>query len=58
MPPDTPEKQKMVSDFFSGPAAAPAAVERADKMMEILKTEYGHITKWAILGFCWGGKVY
>ena len=57
IPPDTPEKQKQMGAFMGGVGAVPASVERAENFIKTLQAEYSHITKWAILGLCWGGKV-
>ena len=58
-PPDTPEKQKKLGDFFAGPAAPKSNAEKVpDLVKEILGLEEGKgVSKWGALGMCWGGKV-
>jgi len=58
-PPDTDEKKKLIGDFFKGPAAPPKNVELAGEIMQALKKseKFSTVEKWAVVGFCWGGKV-
>lgn len=57
-PADTPEKQKALGDFFAGPANPPATIDKIkNKILPAIKKTYPGVEKWAVLGFCWGGKV-
>ena len=58
-PPDTPEKQKAMGEFFSGPANTDTV---SKKTLELVKELGDHeegknVNKWASLGMCWGGKI-
>ncbi|KAI0878039.1 alpha/beta-hydrolase [Hypoxylon argillaceum] len=55
-PPDTPEKQQKLGGFFQQypPPSIAAAVPG---YVKALSEKYPEIKEWAILGFCWGGKV-
>ncbi|MDI1485428.1 MAG: hypothetical protein OHK93_000566 [Ramalina farinacea] len=57
-PPDTPEKQKKLGDFFAGPAAPKPTAEKVPALVkDILGLAEGKgVTKWGALGQCWGGK--
>ena len=46
--------------FFGGPAEPTKAVDAVLKVLEDIKsTSAGkNISKWGVLGLCWGGKVY
>ena len=57
-PPDTPEKQKNLGDFFSGPAEPGKTAELVPKLVtELTARSNGVIETWGILGYCWGGKI-
>jgi dienelactone hydrolase len=56
-PPDNPEKKKKLNDFFSGPANPTATTEKIPGLFKSLNEEVPGIKKWALLGYCWGGKV-
>lgn len=56
-PPDTDEKKKMLGDFFAGPAAPPKTVGRIPKVLEEIQKQRSGIEEWAVVGFCWGGKI-
>ena len=58
-PPDTPEKQKKLGDFFAGPAAPDATAKKVFELVEELKSqpENSSIKTWGSLGACWGGKI-
>ncbi|EEH22058.1 hypothetical protein PABG_04269 [Paracoccidioides brasiliensis Pb03] len=58
-PPTTNEHKKKLHDFFQTKAVPsntlsriPGVLEEANKM-----TEGGNFKAWAILGYCWGGKI-
>lgn len=55
-PPDNEEKGKKLGEFFETKAAPPKTLPRIPKIVEELSKSKG-IEKWAILGYCWGGKV-
>lgn len=56
-PPDTPEKQKLIGEFFAGPANPAAVVEKAKVSLGKVQEAYPKVEKWVIVGFCWGGKI-
>ena len=57
-PPDTPEKQKQLGDFFQGPAATDKIVPQVPRLIEELTARSnGTITGWGAVGYCWGGKI-
>jgi len=55
-PPDNKEKEQKLGAFFKTAAAPPKTLPRIPKIIEELGKAKG-VEKWAILGFCWGGKV-
>lgn len=56
-PPDTDDKGKKLGDFFATTAAPPKTVERIPKVVKEIQSKNSNIKEWAILGFCWGGKI-
>ena len=57
VPRDTPEEEKFWG-FLKGPAAPPKTIAQIPGVVkEITEKTGSKITKWAILGVCWGGKV-
>jgi len=56
-PPDNEEKGQKLGAFFGGPAAPQKTLERIPKVLDVLKKEYPNISSWAIVGYCWGGKI-
>ncbi|PSK34418.1 hypothetical protein B9Z65_8744 [Elsinoe australis] len=56
-PPDTEEKQKFVGNFFQTTAAPPKTLERIPKILKEIQSNNSSIKQWAIVGFCWGGKI-
>jgi len=56
-PPDNEEKGKKLGAFFGGPAAPPKTLSKIPKVLEVLKKENPYISSWAIIGYCWGGKI-
>ena len=55
-PVDTPEKQKAMSDFRTGPAGIEANVERLLKFRKALSEKYPAVDDHtAVGGLCWGG---
>ncbi|KAI1181233.1 alpha/beta-hydrolase [Nemania sp. FL0916] len=55
-PPDTEEKQKKLGGFFQK-NPPPAVASATPAYVKALSEKYPNIKEWAILGFCWGGKV-
>nr|CDN29925.1 Putative protein of unknown function [Podospora anserina] len=54
-PPNTEEKQKNLGAFF-GRNPPPGVAGKLPEYVKALKEKTG-VQEWAILGFCWGGKV-
>ncbi|KAK7981457.1 hypothetical protein PG988_003695 [Apiospora saccharicola] len=55
-PPDTEEKQKLVGEFF-GKNMPNCVADMLPDYAKALKAAHPTIQSWAIIGFCWGGKV-
>jgi dienelactone hydrolase len=55
-PPDNKEKETKLGEFFQTQAAPPKTLPRVPKIVQELSKSRG-IEKWAVIGFCWGGKV-
>lgn len=55
-PPDNKEKEQKLGEFFQTKAAPPKTLPRIPKIVDELTKSKG-IEKWAIVGYCWGGKV-
>ncbi len=43
--------------FFNTLAAPPKTLERIPKVLKAIQAERPDIKEWAIVGFCWGGKI-
>jgi len=56
-PPDNEEKGKKLGEFFSTTAAPPKAVKRVPELVAAIKKEYSGLESFAVVGYCWGGKV-
>ncbi|RPA80776.1 hypothetical protein BJ508DRAFT_415244 [Ascobolus immersus RN42] len=56
-PPNTPEKQALITKFFEGPANPANTVEAVKAYLRAAQERYPEITDWIIAGFCWGGKI-
>jgi len=56
-PPDTDDKGKKLGEFFSTTAAPPKTVERIPRVLKEIQAQRESIKEWAIVGFCWGGKI-
>ena len=56
-PPKTPVQTKAITDFMTGPADPNKTVPLVLPLLEDMKKKHPHIESWAILGFCWGGKI-
>lgn len=57
-PPDNDEKKQKLGEFFAGPAAPAKTVARVPKVVDEIVSKVKGFDSWAILGFCWGGKVH
>ncbi|KAI1806920.1 Alpha/Beta hydrolase protein [Daldinia bambusicola] len=55
-PPDTEEKQKNLGAFFQK-NSPPSVAAKVPDYVSAVAAKYPEIKTWAILGFCWGGKV-
>ncbi|KAI0458136.1 hypothetical protein F5B21DRAFT_461436 [Xylaria acuta] len=55
-PPDNEEKQKNLGGFFQK-NPPPGVASQIPGYVKALSEKYPEIKEWAILGFCWGGKV-
>jgi dienelactone hydrolase len=56
-PPKTPPQQKAIVDFMTGPANPAGTVPLILPLLDAMKKENPQIESWAILGYCWGGKI-
>ncbi|KAK8216358.1 Alpha/Beta hydrolase protein [Phyllosticta capitalensis] len=56
-PPDNDEKKQKLGEFFAGPAAPAKTVARVPKVVDEIVSKVKGFDSWAILGFCWGGKI-
>jgi len=56
-PPDNEEKGKKLGEFFQGPADPPKVIPRVPKLVEAINQQYSEIQTWAVVGYCWGGKI-
>jgi dienelactone hydrolase len=56
-PPKTPKQTKAIVDFMTGPAAPERMLPLIRPLLEDMKKRNPAIETWAIMGFCWGGKV-
>lgn len=56
-PPDTPEKGKLLGEFFQTKAAPPTTLKRVPPVITEIKKVHTGIESWGILGYCWGGKI-
>ncbi|KAK5736200.1 hypothetical protein LTR17_007540 [Elasticomyces elasticus] len=56
-PPDNEEKGKKLGEFFKTSAAPPKTLERIPKVLKQIESERPDIKEWAIVGYCWGGKI-
>ncbi|KAL0631268.1 hypothetical protein Q9L58_009867 [Maublancomyces gigas] len=55
-PVDTPEKTAKVTEFIQGPANVEQAVKNLQMIMEKATITYPGVERWAVIGYCWGGK--
>lgn len=56
-PPKTPPQFKAITDFMTGPANPEKTLPLILPLLEAMKKENPQIESWAILGYCWGGKI-
>ena len=57
VPPDTEEKKAKLNNFFATTADLATNRERIAKSLGALKGGFPGVEKWAVVGYCWGGKV-
>lgn len=57
-PPDTDEKMAAIMAFIGGTANVQKALENVHKLLPKLNTAYPSVEKYAVMGHCWGGKVW
>lgn len=55
-PPDTPEKQNSLMSFLTE-NAPPISAAKLPAYVKAASAKYPSVQKWAVVGFCWGGKV-
>lgn len=55
-PPDNEEKQKGLSNFFAT-FPAPKVAGKVPAYVDAVKQHNSTVTKFALIGYCWGGKV-
>jgi dienelactone hydrolase len=55
-PPNTEQKQKDLGAWFSNWPPT-KAVDRLPSYLEAARAQFPDTTEWAIIGYCWGGKV-
>ncbi|KAI1815647.1 alpha/beta-hydrolase [Poronia punctata] len=55
-PPDNEDKQKKLGGFFQK-NSPPSVAEKVPAYVKAVSEKHPEIKEWAILGFCWGGKV-
>lgn len=57
VPPDTDEKKAAMAEFRGRATDFDKARETLKSVMGKLRDDYAHVTEWAAIGYCWGGKV-
>ncbi|KAI5924470.1 hypothetical protein F4810DRAFT_663783 [Camillea tinctor] len=55
-PPDNEDKQKKLGAFFQK-NSPPSVAAKVPDYAKAVSAKYPEIKEWAILGYCWGGKV-
>ncbi|KAI1506073.1 alpha/beta-hydrolase [Biscogniauxia marginata] len=55
-PPDNEDKQKKLGAFFQK-NSPPSVAAKVPDYTKAVAAKYPEIKEWAIIGFCWGGKV-
>lgn len=55
-PPDTPEKQAKLGEWFQK-ASPPIHLPKIAPILEAAKQSNSNISKWGVIGYCWGGKM-
>lgn len=56
-PPTTDEKKAQFNQFWTTKADFEKNQKAIRKTIEALKSDFKDVEKWAIIGYCWGGKV-
>ncbi|KAF8472563.1 hypothetical protein BDZ91DRAFT_715292 [Kalaharituber pfeilii] len=54
---DTDEKKKILSTFISTKGNFKKNTTKINEVIGALKTVHNAVEHWAIMGFCWGGKI-
>ncbi|ETS77822.1 hypothetical protein PFICI_09884 [Pestalotiopsis fici W106-1] len=55
-PPDTDDKKKQLGAFFEK-FPPPSVAKQVPEYIKAVQSKHPEIKDWAIMGFCWGGKV-
>jgi len=56
-PPKTPPQFENIMKFMTGPADPAKTLPLVLPLLEEMKKQNPQIESWAILGYCWGGKI-
>lgn len=56
-PPDTEEKKSKLAQFFQTKADLTKNVTTVNEIVGELKQTFPSAKRWAVVGFCWGGKI-
>jgi dienelactone hydrolase len=56
-PPKTPVHMKAITEFLTGPGNPEKIVPLILPLLDAMKKDNPQIESWAIMGFCWGGKI-
>lgn len=56
IPPDTKEKQERLGAFFKK-HSPPSVAGKLPEYVKAAQAKYPSIKSWAVIGYCWGGKV-
>lgn len=51
------DDEAYLGKFFDNEASIPKALERIPKFLKAFEAHNSNIKSWALVGFCWGGKV-
>jgi dienelactone hydrolase len=56
-PPKSPKQFKAIFDFMNGYAKPEDNASRITPILADIRQKHPEINSWAIIGFCWGGKI-
>lgn len=56
-PPKNPAQTKAIGDFMTGPANPNKKLPLIIPILEAIQQANPQIESWAIMGYCWGGKI-